>query len=715
MSKSPLLFIMLAALAGCPSRGGYDQSGAGKLPQLLPSASTSLSEAGPAAATLAPRVHTIGVAARYGCFVHEGAVRCWGSGWGLGTGDDRDEAYAPRLFEGLPLMTSIGVAAGTACAVTAGGTLWCWGYLVGGDSMPRRMSNLSDLVQVAVHRGHACALNTAGETWCWGHNIYGVLGSEPATVKQPVRLPFPEPLRQIGVCHERTCGLGRSGKLWCYGRRRGVVPETTAIPFHYPKLANLVAFDISKWVTCGVGAGGELRCKDILFRRSASPDPAPEEPRARLLRRVLNVSTVGYRSCAVTGDGAAYCFTPSSSPSSKPGKLPAVVGLEDVRDIAVAQAQRGGFEQRLCAVHSAGSVSCWGNNERGRLGLGRPPYRRLPPKTPIAGLGKVAQVVAGPAFTCARLTDGRIWCSHEGNVAKPQKDKLVVGLSGVKQLASSSSRVCAIDHASAVRCFSPTGTYLYNRSIDLTIETVAGLANVTAIAMSDERACAVLRTGKVRCFDPLQTQFVDPPIRGLSGVVQVAVGQKHTCARIRNGQVRCWGENRTGALGTLSRKAQKLPRRPVFGLVGAVKIAVNGDRSCAIDKRAQLRCWGHNRINPHAAPRYDPWRPRTWLKGVAGVAMGWANLCAIMKNGTFRCWGEVAGNPRQNTPLPSASVAPWVIAGLSDVAGMVTAERHACARFRNGGLSCWGSNSHNQLGDESVVGFYWTPQRIWDP
>src|SRR6185369_6057752 len=62
---------------------------------------------------------------------------------------------------------------------------------------------------------------------------------------------------------------------------------------------------------------------------------------------------------------------------------------------------------------------------------------------------------------------------------------------------------------------------------------------------------------------------------------------------------------------------------------------------------------------------------------------------AIMEDRTVKQWGT------------SATIrVPTTVAGLSNVAQIVGGDNHACARFVDGTVRCWGNaDSHGQLGD----------------
>jgi len=78
-----------------------------------------------------------------------------------------------------------------------------------------------------------------------------------------------------------------------------------------------------------------------------------------------------------------------------------VKALAKAIDVAVGD----GF---TCATSSEGTVSCWGDNEWGQLGVGDRKPRAAP--AAVAGLSSVRAVVAGNAHACALAKDDAIFC-----------------------------------------------------------------------------------------------------------------------------------------------------------------------------------------------------------------------------------------------------------------------------------------------------------------
>src|ERR1700690_3942807 len=110
-----------------------------------------------------------------------------GSG-GKGSGGSGGAAGHSAALTGV---TAVSVEGGSACAITAGGGVVCWGGNVDGQLGSNSTTNSSVPVQVvgltsgvtAVSMGllHACAVTAGGGVMCWGMNNLGQLGDNSTT------------------------------------------------------------------------------------------------------------------------------------------------------------------------------------------------------------------------------------------------------------------------------------------------------------------------------------------------------------------------------------------------------------------------------------------------------------------------------------------------------------------------------------------------------
>ena len=126
-------------------------------------------------------------------------------------------------------------------------------------------------------------------------------------------------------------------------------------------------------------------------------------------RDVRAISNGLFTSCALLGNGTVSCLGKNSNGAVGDGSTTdrwtpvAVSGLSNV----VSLSSGGGYHH--CAVLANGTVKCWGDNTSAQIGDGTYDARRIAPVT-VTGLNGVVQVSVGERHTCARKSDGTVWC-----------------------------------------------------------------------------------------------------------------------------------------------------------------------------------------------------------------------------------------------------------------------------------------------------------------
>ncbi|MEO6572925.1 MAG: hypothetical protein ABIP89_03735 [Polyangiaceae bacterium] len=242
-----------------------------------------------------------------------------------------------------------------------------------------------------------------------------------------------------------------------------------------------------------------------------------------------------------------------------------------------------------CALDTSSSVSCWGLNTQGQLGRGTTSTFELVP-APWSGSGAAKQVVAGREHACALLVDGTVTCwgdsnrgalgvlPFDGGLAQPTA---VAGLADIAQLASTgANHTCALTTKGNVLCWGRNRFAQLGRAS--TTEFEATPASVTLpgparyVAVGAEHACAILTDDSVVCWgrNTLEGQgdhsfagqvgfppaggfdvvaLTARPIHGLVGKpLSLALGYGHSCAVLEGGRAACWGSNRNGQLGRVT-------------------------------------------------------------------------------------------------------------------------------------------------------------------
>jgi hypothetical protein len=177
-------------------------------------------------------VRAVAVGGAHACaLVAGGAVWCWGAN---GDGQSGVEARAaardlpPAAVADLPPAVDVSAGARHTCARAAGGEVWCWGANrsgqlgcgpFAGGPRPQRVIDISDVEAVSAGRGHSCAVLPGAAVACWGDNRTRAVGAiEPRVAPVPVAIPGVTATQVTASC-EATCARGVDGAVVCWGGR----------------------------------------------------------------------------------------------------------------------------------------------------------------------------------------------------------------------------------------------------------------------------------------------------------------------------------------------------------------------------------------------------------------------------------------------------------------------------------------------------------------
>jgi alpha-tubulin suppressor-like RCC1 family protein len=320
-------------------------------------------------------------------------------------------------------------------------------------------------------------------------------------------------------------------------------------------------------------------------------------------------------------------------------EFPATAGDVDVGGTVVHLAAGAAH---TCALMETGAVRCWGGGSYGQLGYGDDQSIGDDESPATAGDvdvgGRVVQLAAGAAHTCALMETGAVRCwGHNGygklgygNTQSIGDDEAPVAAGDVNvggpvvQLAAGGSHTCALLDTGAVRCwgYGSDGRLGYGntQSIgDNEAPVAAGDVNVggpvVQLAAGGSHTCALLDTGAVRCWgyglygrlgygdtsnigdnNEAPAEAGDVNVGG--AVVQLAAGGSHTCALLDSGAIRCWGYGANGRLGygnTSNIGDDEAPASTGNVNVGGavVQLAAGGSHTCARLETGDVRCWGY--------------------------------------------------------------------------------------------------------------------------
>jgi heat shock protein HslJ len=216
----------------------------------------------------------------------------------------------------------------------------------------------------------------------------------------------------------------------------------------------------------------------------------------------------------------------------------------------------------VCAVVD-GIVKCWGSNYNGQLGNGTN-TDSLTPVT-VSGLTGVTQIAASTSTYCA-LNGSGIWCWGNG---------------GYGELGNTA-------------WFTQSNVPVQVPGFDGTVQKIAGPAN--SWGGGTDGFCAINAAGTVYCWinqSIIGNQGPQPVILpGPAIDVSVQGYDAHACAVIQNGTVYCWGFNGGGQLGDGTTVDSLTTPVQVLGISsGATAVAALESSTCAI-VNGGLTCWG---------------------------------------------------------------------------------------------------------------------------
>lgn len=347
-----------------------------------------------------------------------------------------------------------------------------------------------------------------------------------------------------------------------------------------------------------------------------------------------------------------------------------------------------------CGRKTDGTLWCWGNNQHGQLGTGDTASQVAPVRVDPEGLGSDVAGVYVPsgsggistrtAFTCARKTDGTLWCwgSNEyGQLGTGDRDARL----RPTQVTGLGTDVHAASLGGAFGCARKTDNTLW----------CWGANEAGQLGTGDKQ-------------DRLSPVEVDPSGLGAS-VRRFSTGAAHTCARRTDNTLYCWGANEAGQLGTGDTELAMSPTRVDTSSLGATAdvVVTGAAHTCVTLSDTAIDCFGANQfgqlgLGADPSPRLHP--ERVDLPGFAGgvpmITAGGRHTCAGKTDGSLWCWGDNrAGQLGVGTRANSGVPVQVDAAGMgAQVAVVYAGGAHTCVRNIDNSVWCWGSNEYGQLG-----------------
>lgn len=337
-----------------------------------------------------------------------------------------------------------------------------------------------------------------------------------------------------------------------------------------------------------------------------------------------------------------------------------------------------------CALHSDGTVKCWGANTYGQLGDDSTTTRTTPVDVTLDSAA--VRVECGMYHTCAILDTGKVQCWGRNNYGQlgidsttTQKTPVtVLHIDGANDLSLGQEHTCVLINTDA-KCWG-RNTY--------------GALGIGSTATKGDGG------GEMEAL-----QKID--IGGFA--TQITAGRYFTCVLTINSEVKCWGYGAKGQLGNglttnIGDANNEMGDNLAVTLTGVHKVAAATDATCAVMKDLSVRCWGlGGRIGYDDTTQRNTPGPRVNMGGnVVDINGGTDTFCAVFNDGQAKCWGngdhgKLGITGHQGDAMGEMEALPFIdlSATGSDCWMISTGGLNTCALV-DGELNCFALNNLGQ-------------------
>jgi len=322
------------------------------------------------------------------------------------------------------------------------------------------------------------------------------------------------------------------------------------------------------------------------------------------------VAAAGEHTCALAGDGGAYCWGSNIAGALGDGSTVyssdtpvAVAGGQTYRAVALG-------EYHSCALTPGGVAYCWGYNPAGNLGDGSTVSSNVP--VPVAGNLTFSVLAPGHDgyYTCGITRLGAAYCwgsNFDGNLGTGgsyvslRESNIPFPVAGghiFRAITGGGHHVCALTASGTGYCWGrnrvgPVGDGTTEQRSTPT--AIAGNLTFSLIAAGSSQTCGFATSGTTYCWGLGLTDYATTPVAlfdNLDFRVLVA-GYLHMCGVDTSGVTYCLGSNGAGRLGNGTAVSSDIPVA-VSGNLTFTALAGGRSHTCGRTTSGALYCWGGN-------------------------------------------------------------------------------------------------------------------------
>lgn len=316
-----------------------------------------------------------------------------------------------------------------------------------GEPNPQDISLLPNVDVIDTGSRHTCAIDNGKRLFCMGHNTQGQLGIGSREHKDTPQRVTGFSGADSGVTSMcaggyHTCAVAGS-KLWCWGLNyngqlgngsgdRGQKESPQGVDLSaFPARIMPMSVSCGHKHTCATFSDSKVRCwghnsNGQIGVRSETTESTlplevdfPNEENDSVFPRVVTCGSIF--SCALLSDDTVSCWGANSKGELGIGPTNGNNHYTPQKTVVienVVSLHNGGGH--CCALVPGSNLYCWGQNNHGQLGLGDTTYRHTPEMLPRLD-GGVVHVSAGSVHTCfVTTTSGTVWCwgyNYSGQLA----------------------------------------------------------------------------------------------------------------------------------------------------------------------------------------------------------------------------------------------------------------------------------------------------------
>jgi alpha-tubulin suppressor-like RCC1 family protein len=329
----------------------------------------------------------------------------------------------------------------------------------------------------------------------------------------------------------------------------------------------------------------------------------------------VHVTTGSWHSCGVSEDSIVYCWgygrwynlgTGGDGPQPNRNTPTPVDG-------PLMFSQVHSTEWHTCAVTRDGAAYCWGLNYEGELGDGIGENHSSPAM--VAGGAGYAEVRAGSLHSCGLRRDGTVYCwgssaygqRGDGTDTSSTAPVPVSGDYRFKALAAGESFSCAATESGTAYCW---GLNDWGQLGDGTVENrwlptpVAGGLSFVSLSAGFRHTCGIATDSTAHCWglnsngqlgigaDYLAVA-APMPVAGGMRFRRISAGPLTTCAVTADSSAYCWGFNSDGQLGDGTLTGTPVPVA-VVGDLKFASVSTGAAHTCGVASGGVMYCWGAN-------------------------------------------------------------------------------------------------------------------------